>query len=625
MPASQITGVIQHLRRSALLRDGAGMTDGQLLERFVTERDDAAFAALVRRHGATVWGVCRRVLSSHHDAEEAFQATFLVLVRRAASVVPREMVANWLHGVAHKTALKARETAARRKTRERQVAEMPEPVVNDHALWRDLQPALDQELTRLPDKYRVAIVLCDMEGKTRKEAARQLGLPEGTLSGWLTRGRTMLAKRLARQGMHLSGGALATILAQQTASATAPPALLLSTIKAAGLVSAGQAATTGVVSPAVAELMKGVLRTMLLSKTKIATTVLVGLTLVLGVAALDSLAVEQPGADKPARQPSPTAGQAGKPGTKGPGWREKYVLKHEHPVNLVSCSAKWSAAGDEGGNLFLWDTNTGKDRKLTVKGGQGQGLNTSVDRLQFTPDGTLLFAVMDGRRKLFRFSLESDKSPGLGSRNPSYLGISADGDTWLECYDGRTLTLRANVWTRGGAVNYETIEYKAQIKHALMSPDSKSLAVVTADGNLHIHESDSRRETQTITVAAKNRNVTVVQFSQDGKRIAVAGDDAVANIYDTADGKELAALKRHRGIIFAVTFSPDGKTLVSGGDDNTARIWDLTGKQLAVLEGHTDSVRSVAFDPDGTTLFTGSADKTVKAWRISRHSDHSVR
>src|SRR5262245_39479638 len=127
MATSPMSEVIHHLRRTVLLPDGAGLTDGQLLEGFLSRRDEAARAALVRRHGPMVWGVCRRVLRSYHDAEDAFQATFLVLVRKAASIVPRETVANWLYGVAHQTALKARATAARRRTRERQVAQMPEP------------------------------------------------------------------------------------------------------------------------------------------------------------------------------------------------------------------------------------------------------------------------------------------------------------------------------------------------------------------------------------------------------------------------------------------------------------------------------------------------------------------
>src|SRR5438270_294393 len=151
MATNQLRRVLQTLRGAAPHHEGAELTDGHLLESYVRSREEAAFAALVHRHGPMVWGVCRRILRSHQDAEDAFQATFLVLVRKAASVVPREMVANWLYGVAHQTALKARAVAARRGAREKQVMDMPEPA---HQLLEggdDLQVLLDQELSRLPD------------------------------------------------------------------------------------------------------------------------------------------------------------------------------------------------------------------------------------------------------------------------------------------------------------------------------------------------------------------------------------------------------------------------------------------------------------------------------------------
>jgi RNA polymerase sigma factor (sigma-70 family) len=277
MATGQMSEVIQHLRRAVLLHDGAGLTDGQLLDDYLRRRDEAALAALVRRHGPMVWGVCRRLLRNQHDAEDAFQATFLVLVRKAAGVLPREMVANWLYGVAHQTALKARATTAKRRTRERQVADMPEPAMSEQNLWHDLQPLLDQELSRLPDNYRVAIVLCDLEGKTRKEAARQLGVPEGTLAARVARGRVILAKRLARYGLTVSGGALGTMLAQEVASAGVPTSVVSSTVKAASLFAAGQTAAAGLISAKAAALTEGVLKSMLLSKLKVAVVVMLAI------------------------------------------------------------------------------------------------------------------------------------------------------------------------------------------------------------------------------------------------------------------------------------------------------------------------------------------------------------
>jgi RNA polymerase sigma factor (sigma-70 family) len=185
MATSLMNPVISQLRKAVLLRDGA-VTDAQLLESFLSGKDEAAFAVLVRRHGPMVLGVCRRILHNRHDAEDAFQATFLVLVRKAGSVVPREMVANWLYGVANRTAMKARTLIAKRSVRERQVAEMPEPkAVERDDCWHELQPLLDRELSRLPDKYRVPVVLCDWRARpARRRPGNSAGRKEPFGVGW---------------------------------------------------------------------------------------------------------------------------------------------------------------------------------------------------------------------------------------------------------------------------------------------------------------------------------------------------------------------------------------------------------------------------------------------------------
>jgi RNA polymerase sigma factor (sigma-70 family) len=239
-----------------------GLTDGQLLARFLDTREEAAFAAIVRRHGPMVLGVCRRLLGNLHDAEDAFQATFLVLARKAASVARREAVGAFLYGVAYRTALRAREKASRRRALEVQVDVMPHPEVPP-AEPQDWRPVLDRELNLLPKMYRAVLVLCDLEGKTRREAARVLGVPEGTVASRLATARQMLAKRLTRCGVMLSGGALAMALAGGAAAAVPAP-LAAATVKAAALVAAGQAAAG---TPAVA-LMNEVLRSMLMAKLK---------------------------------------------------------------------------------------------------------------------------------------------------------------------------------------------------------------------------------------------------------------------------------------------------------------------------------------------------------------------
>jgi internalin A len=305
MATSQMSKVIQHLRSAALLGEGSDLTDGQLLESFVSRRELPALEALVRRHGAMIWGVCRRILRNEHDAEDAFQATFLVLVRKAASIVPREMVGNWLYGVARQTALKARTTMAIRQTRETPLTKMPEPATAEKDLWNDLQPLLDQELGLLPDKYRVVIILCDLEGKSGHEAACHLGCPEGTVRSRLTRARTMLAKRLARYNLAVSAGALAAALSHKAASACVPASVMSSTIKAVSLVAAGNAATGALISAKAAALTEGVLKAMFLAKLKSITVVLL---MALGTAGIGGALYMQPaGAQQRPAGPPPAA------------------------------------------------------------------------------------------------------------------------------------------------------------------------------------------------------------------------------------------------------------------------------------------------------------------------------
>jgi RNA polymerase sigma factor (sigma-70 family) len=262
---TQISRAVGGARQAAM----SGLTDAELLTSFLDGRDEAAFAALVQRHASMVWGVCRRLLSQP-DAEDAFQAVFVVLFRRAGALRPRTMVANWSYGVAQQTALHARRTNARRTKRERQVRAMPEPVAKETGAQRELRWVLDAELGRLPDRYRAVIVLCDLEGKTRKEAARHLGCPEGTVAGHLARGRAMLAKRLRRHGLGVSSGSLAAVFSQQASAA--PPSIVASTV----------ITVVSHTTPAkVVILAEGVLKAMLVSKL----TKTLGVVLALGLIA----------------------------------------------------------------------------------------------------------------------------------------------------------------------------------------------------------------------------------------------------------------------------------------------------------------------------------------------------
>ncbi len=415
MATAQMDTVIRHLRRVLLRQDGADWTDGQLLASFIDQKDEAAFEALVRRHGPMVFGVCRRVVGNHHDAEDAFQATILVLARKAASVRPRERVANWLHGVALRTAMKAKAVTAKRQGREQQVTEMPEPEAVEPDQQRDLQPVLDQELNGLPENFRLPILLCDLEGKTIKEAAHRLGWPQGTLAGRLARGRKLLAKRLASRGAMLSAGSLAAFLSHNVASAGAPTSLMSSTVKAATMIAAGQATFAGAVPAKVVVLTKGVMKSMMLTKLSKAVAGLVVMG-VMGVMVLGGGQLTHRTA----------AGQQTKSEQDG----DKPAIGQSAPVqtpktDLDRLQGVWSVVSEE----------------------QGGGQPSTLDNV--------VFFMVDGKRACWQTS-DSEMQGGLylepTSKPKTYdfvtsastiEGIySLDGDTLRLCWDKGTETKR---------------------------------------------------------------------------------------------------------------------------------------------------------------------------------------
>jgi RNA polymerase sigma factor (sigma-70 family) len=279
------------LRRTLLRLGGSASVDGQLLERFVARHDEAAFAELVQRHGPMVFRVCQRVLRHAQDAEDAFQATFIVLARKAESVSPPDLLPNWLYGVAVRVALEARAVAVKRRAREMLTDEPghdlePDAQLRSEQAWRS---ALDEELRRLPDKYRVSLVLCYLEGKTAAETAQALGCQTGAIEKRLSRGRNLLRQRLERRGLALTATALAALLAEEAAG-TVPPALAAATSRTAVLAVTGKAfAAVGSADALAASALKEMSR----SKIKLAATVAV-LAVVAPVSVMVSLPAMKP-------------------------------------------------------------------------------------------------------------------------------------------------------------------------------------------------------------------------------------------------------------------------------------------------------------------------------------------
>lgn len=370
MAKSQLATVFRHIRKIIGLSDGEQLPDGELLERFVDRRDETAFGLLVQRYGAMVLGVCRRILHDPNDADDAFQATFLVLVRRAASLERCSPLGSWLYGVAYRVALRARADAARRRERERQTEVMSPADRLDEVELREVRAVLDEELQRLPEKYRAPLVLCCLIGKTNEEAARELGCPPGSMWWRLERARELLRQRLMRRGVELSAAALATLLTEQTQAAVSAQ-LAGAALESASLLLAGQAAVTAGQAQ-VFTLAEGVARTMFLNKiSKLAAAALLLVSLAsvaLGTVTYQILASAPPDAKNAplpvirSAQSGPWSATATWEGGKVPGTGARVLVREGHKIVYDLKSEQVLRAINVAGTLsFAHDKDTRLD------------------------------------------------------------------------------------------------------------------------------------------------------------------------------------------------------------------------------------------------------------------------
>ncbi|HEY7330475.1 MAG TPA: sigma-70 family RNA polymerase sigma factor [Gemmataceae bacterium] len=602
-------------------------TDEELLERFVASRDAASFEVLVRRHGPMVLGVCRRVLQHPQDAEDAFQATFLVLVRKAASLCQRELLGNWLDGVAYRTALDARAAALRRRKREKQVNAMPEPEARDDPdEWRDLRPLVDRELNRLPDKYRIPIVLCDLEGKTRQDAAEALDLPVGTLSGRLTTAREMLAKRLTRHGLALSAGALGAALSPSAAPAAVPAPLVTSTV---------QAATAGVISSQAAALASGVVKAMLVKKLKIATVVV--LTALAGTAAVvvhaDRLAIRA-GVTKVLDL---GFGERGRRVAWSPdGKTLAVVTKVEKAIFGIQFDRRGSA-------IRLWDVEKGRMKQALAESTE-KGL--SFQDALFSADGKTIAAIVDGFQEVVRpngdrelqlrwvvkiwdantlalkHTLESEHSLFALALSPDGKRVAAGSHQLIP--PGNRSKKWIKLWNAQTGKLERTLEFAeaepGPISFAF-SPDSKTFVLgcqkdVDA-GQVQWWDAQTWKRTRAYKL---DKYVHAVVFSANGKVLASASGHDSIQLWDAQKGEPIRSLKGAQSGR-SLALSPDGQTVAASGKDGNIRLWDVqTGVLKETRKGHSEAIYSLAFSPDGKTLASTGQDETVRIWPINQRA-----
>jgi RNA polymerase sigma factor (sigma-70 family) len=647
MPAAT-ANVIQQLRRAVLPGGDPEPSDGQLLESFLGQRDEAAFGLLVRRHGPMVFGVCKRVIGNSHDAEDAFQATFLVLARKAAAVTPREAVGNWLYGVAYRTARRARALAVRHRAREKQVKTMPQPTVPPADDPQGLEPILDEELNKLPDKYRLPLVLFDLEGRPRKEVARHLKLPEGTLSSRLARARRMLAQRLRRRGVVLPGGSLAMVLGGG-ASACVPLPLVSSTIKAVAAAAAGGAATA-VISTRVAALTQGVLKAMFLTKLKVTTAAL----LVAGLLVCGLLSAGWSGAPNGALGQEPVPLKQLKPPTKAvpeqkpddvtvakPGAKIVHSLAYCNDGKTVALLLAKGEDPPAARSVVLWDVRKGKVQQTLEefdKDAPGRFYSVTASK-----DGTTIAVAAggggpgDGAIKVWDARTgKLVRTFELKAQVPAF-ALSRDGNKLI---GGAVITNddRAGklfVWDVKTGEVLQTLEADNMLGYyaAAISDDGKWIAGAGFDykkengmkvqdkGKVVIWEAETGTVKQAWTDGVV-MTMSTVAFSPDGKLVAAGGlDKKTIPVWDTQTGKLKHELKPEGDhAVLGLAFSPDGKTLASVGlKDARVWLWDLaTGKARETLEGHRANVFCVAFSPDGRTLATGGDDGTLRFWPIKK-------
>jgi RNA polymerase sigma factor (sigma-70 family) len=593
----------KHFRNLTTAARADALTDRELVERFSIGRDEEAFAALVRRHGPMVLRVCHRVLRDGHDAEDVFQATFLVLSRKASSLRRRDSVGCFLHGVAYRLALKARTRLAQQRRHESQAAiEKHSDNPLTELTVREAQAILDDELARLPEKFRAPLVLCCLEGKSREEAARQLGWSSKLVKSRLEQGRERLHQRLTRRGLTLPAALGAALLTERAATASLSPELIRAAVQM------GRACSGNGVSASIALLAESALRSTAIGKAKV---VVVGLLLLTGLLAAGA------GGFTPLQRPEKQIEPSSEAKAKTP----------EPPKPEKQQRARIDRYGDPLPDGAIARLGTTRFRH----GG-------AIGSLYFTPDGKTLVTcglwdgiriwdVASGRQIRRIEEQTSGNRPLTLSPDGKWLAILSrtinpkDGPIAILKFDTGRVVRRMGKRGSGGGFGYP-----------LYSPDGKVLAV---SGQQTIELWDPEAERLLHTLTGHKDIVWCMAFSSDGKTLVSGSDDKTIRFWDVATGQQARQITHNNGV-GTIAWSGDGKRLASidvtkQGNQNGAvwypdsrvHLWDTaTGKAVRQLVIPAKEIypkvwsgfSSVGFAPDGKTIVTGAQDGTLRVW-----------
>jgi RNA polymerase sigma factor (sigma-70 family) len=673
MAHARLGPVLRHVHRF-LDDDGLRPPDAELLTHFVARRDEAAFAALVQRHGPMVLAVCRRVLGHAQDAEDAFQATFLALARRAATVRQAASAAGWLHGAARRAALCARRAAERRRKHEGRARSMAQRSPSEELTWREARAILDEEIGRLPEAQRAAFVLCCLEGRGQAEAARQLGVSEGAVAGRLDAARKRLRRRLTRRGVGLAAVLAAAAVAGEADAA--PAALSAATAQAAAAYATGAAAPA-----ALAGLAKAAARGVLAARTKTAAVLLAA-----GLLAASAGALAQQAAAPKAAESAPPAGEDDRPAAAGePARADAYGdplpddarlrlgtvrLRQEGFIRkvvfgpggktLLCASENPRAFAGSYRSLVLWDA---ADGKLLHRFRRDDHLANMLRAVAYFPDGKTVAAAYYGlpgsNSYVVLWDAETEKQIReilVENADVRALAVSADGKSLYtaasageptRCFDAESGKERWNcpghprgesrlaaspvgqtlASTGGSADGYEIAfwdaksgerrnvipAHKGAITDLAYSADGKTLVATSSGGTASLWDVESGKRIQEIR-HPKGEQMWTAALAPDGKTLATAGDGRVVRLWDPETGKESGRLEGAGEPTHSLSFTPDGKTLAAAAGSSIL-LWDVkTGKQILPAEGHHGELRAVAFSPAAALLASAGDDHAIVLW-----------